>query len=1512
MSKIFKFIRIFVGVSTEWSLILAISLLFLIRESYFQSYLAQLGMKYLSKELHTKVRIGKVDIVFFDRIYFDQFQIEDTSGRSLASLGSLSVNIGSFSKKHLSINEVALESGQVWICKEKSNGRMNFEFISDYFSDNDTATKSSPFKLQVSKIKLNKTSIRYDDYRIAESKKQFDPNHIHISPLDLAISGFSKANKIIRFSIDHLAFKDRSGLLIRDGKGLFEIRPDGVLGTNVFLALTKSEIRLKKIGYSYSSIADLKQFNEKVQVLLDMDKTLLNTQDFRCFVPALNAINQELEIQGKVSNTINHLRLDQFSLKYKKNTRIEASLMLPSLDSFSIAGLIPKISYAYLDFNELNQLPLSANQTLDLPKELMAIGHVSFNQFAFRITDNDLIVQPVTLSTGIGNFMIKSPVKLSLGLPLTIESLQPGAPLFSIQQGNFSKLIPTGELNFFDGDLSFQKVVWDGQKISVENGSGTINEIKGMGEAFQNLRFDHINLNGDELDISATSNDPRIGVSIEGHANIKGVPRANLTLNIHHAKLNELKLTQEPIQVSGKIDLDLDGTTLQSFKASAVIDQLHLINQGLNFTLDQANLNFIKSTDRDKLEFNSNLVDIKYEGRIDPQSLKAEIMYAFSKVIPAVVKAKEPPKRTVSNEISLVLDIKDANTLTGLFVPDLTVSQYSSLELYYSGSEDTLTLSINAPSIAYQGLVVENLNLVQRINENGILAIYEADHIQLTDSISFDNVKFITTGEEGVLNSKLRWDLEKDKSALAWTTKMLSGTDYEISILERCEFEFNGMGLRIKEKGKIRWMDGKAIFENLAISRINQPNNGIRLDGVVSNSAFDTLHIKFEKLPLSDIGQLADLDQNMKGELVGDVHLIQVLSSPKFASDFWLNNFYLDNEEIGDIQVIANYIDSTSIIDLKGQLKYHAQPTLNYSGLYELNKRSNNLKMNLEFQKTDIAFVNAFMDSTVLKDIKGNLDGNLVVKGSINRPKISGKLKLNETSAMFPLLGCKYSLNGGIDVDEGSFRINKMPITDQEGNVGSINGTVNHYNFTKFNYDVNLDFEDDFFHKGIGFKPKKIDRFLLLNTTYAEGDVYYGKAYGRGTANVSGYGSKMDITVDVETRKGTKMIFPMYDNSEIEEDQVIRYISDIEEVIQKEIPKDLSGVDLNIKFKVTPDADLFVVFNEQTQDEIQAKVKGDLDLSIDPYYHFRLDGTLNLLPGSLYNFSMGPAKKPFYINTGSIFWSGDVEKAAMDIQASAVIKNANMLELSPEQFDKSLQNQEAHCVMNLGGTLIAPTVAFKLEAPKAPETGKTLINRVNEDEDELKRQFFSLLIFGKFQPLVGTNSANETAALDLVEGQINAALSQMSKNYNIKMDLGSSNVSTSLQKTFFDDRLIVSTTFGVQNPSGAANAMAGGLIGDISLEYLVNEKGTFRVNAFNRSNTNTVKENSGAFTQGAGLSYREEFNDWRDFILFQSFLDVFRSSDRKVLGEDRKDSRVPVPLQQGVLNESKEPNRKKR
>ena len=96
----------------------------------------------------------------------------------------------------------------------------------------------------------------------------------------------------------------------------------------------------------------------------------------------------------------------------------------------------------------------------------------------------------------------------------------------------------------------------------------------------------------------------------------------------------------------------------------------------------------------------------------------------------------------------------------------------------------------------------------------------------------------------------------------------------------------------------------------------------------------------------------------------------------------------------------------------------------------------------------------------------------------------------------------------------------------------------------------------------------------------------------------------------------------------------------------------------------------------------------------------------------------------------------------------------------------------------------------------------------------------------------------------------------------------------------------MSGSFGVENKTDNAsgpsnNTTQSSLIGDVNIEYLINEKGTFRVNVFNQSNANSVNENSGPFTQGAGISYHEEFNTWKDFQLFQAILDVFRKKDKK-------------------------------
>jgi hypothetical protein len=68
------------------------------------------------------------------------------------------------------------------------------------------------------------------------------------------------------------------------------------------------------------------------------------------------------------------------------------------------------------------------------------------------------------------------------------------------------------------------------------------------------------------------------------------------------------------------------------------------------------------------------------------------------------------------------------------------------------------------------------------------------------------------------------------------------------------------------------------------------------------------------------------------------------------------------------------------------------------------------------------------------------------------------------------------------------------------------------------------------------------------------------------------------------------------------------------------------------------------------------------------------------------------------------------------------------------------------------------------------------------------------------------------------------------------------------------------------------------------VEYLFNESGTFRASAFREADPYNVGiDESGQkpYTQGAGLSYQEDFTNIKDFKLIQYIFDIFRPKEKR-------------------------------
>jgi hypothetical protein len=1251
---------------------------------------------------------------------------------------------------------------------------------------------------------------------------------------------------------------------------------------------------MRELGYSFKNMEDKNDFLNKANITCVISPSKVDLKDLSSLVPELMGMDENLKVSAQIYNVPNRLKIRNLTLKIRQRTRIKAHLELPDFSDWTAYGIRENIIEANIDMQELNAFKLPGGQALNLDEKLLSLGNVKIKNLKLNGLGGNIFVNPVEITTAIGGLALNAPLKLSPGKNgVSLENLDIAKDVLRFKALNLAALSGIDELGVLDGYLTMKTLSAGKKEIQISGGKGRFNTLNYKGYSYQNIAIKHLELIHQVADVKLEIKDPNLVLSLKGLVKVDGNPDVDAQLNLEKARLLPLGFTAKTTDLEGDFELNMSGASMEEFTGHIGGSGLKYSEGGKDIQIPQLSIDIQHESSLDRLKLRSAIADLDFEGKVDVNTFANDLLYSCSRPLPSWFKAEKPLPNGVNNRADATLVIHDARQITEFFQPQLSVAAGTKVLVKFDAEKEELGLDVTSNRIQFDSIVFKRVRLTQGVVNDSVIANLTIAELDLSDSLTMFDVNFFSNGSQGVLRSSLGWDAGRlNESKVNWRTSLLSNTNYDL-LFDESRFSLNGYRWVLK-KGSDFQINGPTYWANnftLVRQQNNQDKQEISIKGKLSDRSEDQMKAFLKNVSLSDLSGMLGLGMDISGNLGGELGIANPFQDLTMTSNLNLNNFRFNNQEIGSVNLDANYDEILAAVIISGKLLYHDKTSVLFNGLYKVKEKDNNLALALTFENTDLGFVNAFMDPVVVANVAGYIKGSVDVNGTLEEPVLKGSLLLENAAADFALLGCRYTINGRVQVDKSGFYVNKLlSIKDSEGNNAALNIAVFHDNFERFSYNVDIDFEKGF---QSGKTAQKIDRFMVLNTDYKNGDSYYGKAYTLGFAHIEGVESTMSVDVNLTTRKGTKVIFPMYGSGELEDESIIHFVSKGKVPTGIAQKMNYSGIDLKIGFNITPDADIRLVFNEQTQDEIRVRTNGKLNFSLDAFNQMKLNGTLGILPGSIYNFAMGPARKPFNILEGSIVWKGDVEHADMNVLTSYTVKHANMLELMPGQNNEALSRQNTQCLLRLNGDLMAPAISFQLEAPQAPEAGKALLNRINSDVDELNRQFFSLMLFNKFQPLQGGVSANESAAFDLVESQINAALSQMSKSYQVKMDIGSSNISTSVQKAFLNDRLVVSGSFGVVN--SAVNTASGGLVGDVSIEYLINEQGTFRVNAFNRSNGNTVKENAGPYTQGAGFSYHEDFNSRKDFVLMQTFLDVFRKKEKRMVQFTRKKQKTKVP-----------------
>lgn len=1522
MTKILKIFRQALLGTLEWLLIFLIFFCFAIRSSTVQTYLAKFATDFLSKELNTTVSIGKLDILFIDRIELKEFLLmNENQSDTIVKVGSLMVNINGFSNfnQKLKVDGIALERGVVKIDKDTS-GVMNLKFVIDYFKSDKKKKKKESLPIYVDNLSLKDIRFHYDNFKSPHVPAGMDYQHLLLSNVNLKAKKFSMIKGLIDVDVKHLSAKEKSGFSLDKFKGLITVSNQGVQIKEVKIETADTHLNSNKFRLLYSSYTQFKSFVDSVAFEADLNQSYVSLRDIAFFAPQLDGMDQVIEIEGKFTKFVKDLRAEDFVIKTGEKTELRGTINLPDFRSLSNAFYHEKIDYAYIDLKDLQAIKLpkkSSSSHIKLDPTVQRLKYIEAEDVRLDGIYSQFVVSSDEIRTALGS------VNMDNGILFTHDA---DRKLFQFSHSeasdydvkinafNLGEFLGNSTVGIVDGTFFLSGEARSFSDIDFTKIEGDVNRFDLADYSYANIKVENTSFVNKLLYAEVKVDDKNLDLYYKGTIDLNGEPTMQMAIDVDKAFLGKLKLMHgDSTNLTLNIDLNTVGLNPNTMEGVAEAKNIRFTDGTKEILIPNLTLNLDRNGTQDYLEINSSLLNVKARGKVDFNSIGPILQDQLSHLLPGLAFFKGEVHKNhkdlnSTDRVDFGIHLIDVKPILNVFAPKLDVAPGSKVFGNYNALDRTFDMSVISDYVSYDGRSAKGIHLHQVADSNSLRADYNIAALNINDSITIETINFSANGNGDNLRSVLTWNpATSNESKIEWNTKIESDSRF-LFTLEPSYFAIKSHQWVIEKEANI--LIDSTIVDVKDLKLING-NQYIVANGRVSTSDEDKLNFELNDVNLSQIAEMVGLNVDVVGRLNGWGYITNPYTNMTYMGDLNIKGLFIDKEEVGDVYLMSQWDQGKNMIDLSGDLIYRNMPTFQFKGNYDIKKEEDNLDFDLVFDNTNIAFLNAFMDPLVVDDIRGYINGKLDVTGSIKRPIIDGKVNLDKAGAKVAMFGTSFSFTGPVLADADGFYINNIPISDAEGNTGALTGTIYHDNFKNWNFDVGINIEEDYYKRNPArtWEKMPLDHFLVMNTAADRGDMYYGKAYATGNVGISGYLNNLDIMVNLKTQKGTWINLALFGQSELSEDNFIEFVSNDTIGVSSEKKIDFTGVSLSLNFDVTPDAQIKLIIDEQTGNEITARGDGRISLGLDNVGQMRLDGTYTVREGSNYNFVLGPIKETFYIaEGGSITWTGNPFEANLNLQAYYKVR-ANLGDLSPELLVSG--NQEVNCYLNLSESLMKPTINFDIKAPKAPEPDKALLNQLTADPDEMNRQFFSLLLWKKFQPLKGSSRASGGAALDLASNQINSLLSQVSQDYRLNVDMnddgqGKSEYALGVEKGFLEDQLIISGSFGTRN-SNTGNQSQSSLIGDIELEYKLNKNGTFRVNVFNVSNDNRglQSNNRGQFKQGIGIYYKESFNTFGDFKLLQKFFDIFRAKENKRYPIRRKKQQTPIPKEAVVPEEKK-------
>ena len=196
-----------------------------------------------------------------------------------------------------------------------------------------------------------------------------------------------------------------------------------------------------------------------------------------------------------------------------------------------------------------------------------------------------------------------------------------------------------------------------------------------------------------------------------------------------------------------------------------------------------------------------------------------------------------------------------------------------------------------------------------------------------------------------------------------------------------------------------------------------------------------------------------------------------------------------------------------------------------------------------------------------------------------------------------------------------------------------------------------------------------------------------------------------------------------------------------------------------------------------------------------------------------------------------------------------------------------------NAVLLVTGDMRQPDIDFDLEFPTLTRDVDRKVRSIVSTEEMMSRQIIYLLALNRFYTpdYMNATRGNElvSVASSTISSQLSSMLGQLSDKWSIapnfrsdRGDFSDVEVDVALSSHLLNNRLLLNGNFGYRDKSLNNNSF----IGDFDIRYLLNRSGSISLKAYNRYNDQNYYLKSALTTQGVGVVFKRDFDNWLEFI----------------------------------------------